>query len=297
MNYQVQFLIKDEDTGVTYESPHKLFYHDQDVITLKWKGLSTIITGETRQSFHIYLEPYFLTNLVLQTGRVHWFSCFNFAKIMSNESTKVVLLTKKGDFPYTIRQVKISLFMNHIKTHFHKVFCIMEVIRPWRQSLAIGRAQTVIEHLDQKRVYTWLSESEQVPFPGIRMVNVQADTSLLQSLAPLLSPKKHTEVYMPDNSQFQNDIKALPITLDEESVVEVKFFNQNVFLFETILKQNLFSKENTTLCFYCTPLVMLEMDYVWNKKGNVCLIQMRLIVENFKTALNKEFDNKSGLTI
>ena len=293
MNYQVQFLIKDEDTGVTYESPHKLFYHDQDVITLKWKGLSTIITGETRQSFHIYLEPYFLTNLVLQTGRVHWFSCFNFAKIMSNESTKVVLLTKKGDYHYTIRQVKISLFMNHIKTHFHKVFCIIEVIRPWRQSLAIGRAQTIIENLDHKRVYTWLSESEQVPFPGIRMVEV----NLVQSLAPLLSPKKHTVVFMPDNPQFQNEVKALPVTLDEESAMEIKFFNQNLLLCEMLLKQNVFPRDTTTLVLYCTVLIVLEVDYFWNKKERVSIIEIRLMVENFKTALNKEFDNKSGLTI
>jgi len=292
MNYQVQFLIKDEDTGVTYESPHKLFYHDQDVITLKWKGLSTIITGETRQSFHIYLEPYFLTNLVLQTGRVHWFSSSNFAKLMSNESTKVVLLAK-GDYPYTVRQVKISLFMNHIKTHFHKVFCIIEVIRPWRQSLVIGRAQTIVEHLDQKRVYTWLSETNPVPFPGIRMVEV----NLVQSLAPLLSPKKHAVVFMPDNPQFQNEVKALPITVGEESVVEVKLFNQNVFLFELVLKQNAFPKDAKTLVFYCTPLIVLELDYTWTKNGQVSLTQMRMIVENFKTALNKEFDNKSGITI
>lgn len=281
MNYQCQFLVTDNVTGVLYESFRQTFYHEDDIVHLKWKDVFFIITNNTPQTFHVYLEPYVLEGLVLQSGRVHWFSA-PFENKMSDECTKVHIAGKR---------VKITLFMNHVKRHQHKLYSVLQYIRPSVRSIVLGRAQLIYEETDQKRVYTWLSQKDPIPFPGVRLLKQTQNDSI------------------PDNPYYSNEARVLPIVIDPETVLEMKFYNQALFLFEIVIKQNLFncitprvSPRQRTFCpelqtytFKLNEFFVFELDYYF-AKGAVTILTARIIASKYKVGLNLEH-NKGGVTV
>lgn len=297
MNYQCQFIIRDELTNIKYESPRHAFFHNTDTITLKWKGESIIITNLTIQTFHVYLEPYLLDeSLNLNTGRIHWFSG-RLYQSMKTESLKVKLLgDKQDDGVFVIKHVRMTLFMNYLKKHAHQLNCVIQFIRPWRRCIFAGRAQHISEVLDEKRVYTWLPQKEtQVAFPGIRMLQ-ETNRSELSIMGALLSPRGSPTPtgpgFLPDNPFFSNLVRTLPIPLDDETVVEFKFYNVDQFLFELVIKRNMLKNGTTKLRQIVNPFFVFEVNYTEDQ-----ILAMKLHVVLFKVALNMEHNNKNNITI
>jgi hypothetical protein len=298
MNYQCQFIIRDELTNIKYESPRHAFFHNQDTIALKWKGESIIITNTTIQTFHVYLEPYVLNSeLNLSVGRIHWYSG-RLYQCMKNESTKIKLLgTTDRENIFVIQHVRITLFFEHLKKHAHQLNCIVQFIRPWRRCIFVGRAQHISETMDEKRVYSWLPQKEnQVAFPGIRMLQ-ETNGAELSIMGALLSPKRINNKMnitnsMPDNPYFSNIIRTLPITVNDETVVEFKFYNVDQFLFEVVVKKHML--KGTKLREVVNEFFVFELHY--NSSTDYQIVAMKLHVLLFKVALNMEH-NKHNLTI
>lgn len=296
MNYQCQFLVTDNLTGVLYESSRHTFFHDYDIIHLKWKDVLFVISNNTPQTFHVYLEPYLLEGMVLKSGRIHWFSA-PFETKMQDECTKIQIAGKR---------VKIALFMHNLSKYQHKMLAVVQYVRPSKRCSVVGRAQHIFEELDKKRVYTWLSAKEAAPFPGVRLLK---EASTIE-LVPLISPKRSVVTeYMPDNPFYSNDIFALPLVIDAETVAEIKFYNDTLFLFEVVIKQNLFclitprvSPRERTFCpelqtyaAVVNDFFVFELDYYFSK-GLVTILTMRIIVKNYKVGLNLDH-SKGGITV
>jgi hypothetical protein len=94
------------------------------------------------------------------------------------------------------------------------------------QSIYIGRPQSIFTSSHGgTRTYKWISHGGDIPFHGIGFKRVHDLTDQDHiSKSPNISPRPKEE-YVPDNDSFHNEVKILPVVLEEGQVLNIQFYN------------------------------------------------------------------------
>lgn len=241
---------------------------------------------------------------------------------------------------------------HYIKSEMHKVICSMQIMnrdqnsrRMEKHTSYLGRAQQIAT-LEGDRDYIWLQNLEADVFPGIKTnetwdSHVKEHHDMLQmrtSTHALLSARnlKHELAYIPDNDDFKNEKKVLPVFIDieKEETLIIKFSNlpQNQYAEltlrhtdfhmrqsrvkdeipvsvnkrfswaqkkEVVIKRRVSSTESYTLKKVINDSLYVDITYCAKYKKNrniISVICVKLRVKNYRKSL-MNFGDYQSLTV
>jgi hypothetical protein len=338
---------------------------------LQLKNNGTTSYEAQRFSLNIELNVKLQKNSVIEEGNIHVFKQridmeerhstklgnlrYNISNMFRLKVTYEEIWYGEGrPSNYSITKIKLTQcehfnMHDYIKSEMHKVICSIQIMnrdqnsrRMEKHTSYLGRAQQITT-LSGDRDYVWLQNLETDAFPGIKTneswdSHVKEHHDMLQmrtSSHALLSARdlKHDLAYIPDNDDFKNEKKILPIFIDieQEETMIIKFSNlpQNQYAELTlrhtdfhlrqskvkdeipvsvnkrfswtqkkavVIKRHSSSIESYTLKKIINDNLCVEITYCSKNKKNrniIAVICIKLKVKNYKQSLTNFGDYQS----